>query len=332
MKLEEIAKLAGVSKATVSSVLNGKAAKYRISTGTQAKVQNIAKQYGYQPNQSAVALRRGSTHSIGLIVPDFDNQSYMRIAKRLEELARNAGYQLILSSSGDDPSIELKAANVLVARGVDALLVSSCLNKDVSHYREILSRGMPVIALDRPLTDEFCTIVGDDFKGALELTSSLDLPKIKNIVLIGAMQEFEVSQLREKGFLAATQDYDAISAYCFYGSQFSASSGASLLQLAEDKLQAIPDAIITTSFGLFEGVIKALQQHKSGNLVYADSPIQVGTFGNNCLLDFLDMKVNSLPQQYELIAESAWGLAKQAIDNDYKPQRTTIDRMVRRRH
>ena len=332
LKLEEIAKLAGVSKATVSSVLNGKATKYRISADTQTRVLAIVEQYGYQPNYSAAALRRGSSNSIGFIVPDFENRSYLRIAKRLEALARSAGYQLIISSSDDNPETELQAAKVLVARGVDALLVSSSLDDDVGVYRDILKRGTPVIALDRPLPDDFCNIISDDRQGAWELTGSLTLSEVKHVALFGAMKDLQVSRLREQGFLAAIQQHPHIHPHCFYGPHFDAETGANLLLQAQQKFHGLPDAIITTSFSLLEGVIEGLQTHPGGNQVYHNSPIQLATFGNSRLLDFLPLTVNSLPQQYELIAESAWKLAKQAIDHQYQPQQVVVNRILRRRN
>ncbi|WP_428243177.1 catabolite repressor/activator [Gynuella sp.] len=332
MKLEEIAKLAGVSKATVSSVLNGKATKYRISADTQARVLAIVEQYGYQPNYSAAALRRGSSNSIGFIVPDFENRSYLRIAKRLEALARSAGYQLIISSSDDNPQTELQAAKVLVARGVDALLVSSSLDNEASVYLDILQRGTPVIALDRPLPENFCNIISDDRQGAFELTRSLALDDIRHIALFGAMKDLQVSRLREQGFMEAARQSPHVRAHCFYGPHFDAETGATLLQQTQQQLGHLPDAIITTSFSLLEGVIEGLQTHPDGNQVYTDSPIQLATFGNSRLLDFLPLTVNSLPQQYELIAESAWKLAKQSIDHQYQPQQVVVNRVLRKRN
>jgi LacI family fructose operon transcriptional repressor len=332
LKLEEIAKLAGVSKATVSSVLNGKAEKYRISKNTQQRVKEIVHKYGYQPNHSAAALRRGISHSIGFIVPDFENRSYLRIAKRLEALARKAGFQLIIASSDDDQETEIQTARLLVARGVDALLVSSCLKTDALVYQQFLNQGTPVIALDRPLPGNFCNVISDDRLGAFVLTNSLKLDLVKNAVLLGAMPELEISRLREQGFREALQAHLHIRGQAFYGKLYDADTGAETLRQACTATGAMPDAIITTSFNLLEGVIESIQNSPDKPVIDDDYPVQLATFGNSRLLDFLPIRINSLPQQYELIAEAAWKLAKQAIDNHYLPEQIIINRTLKRRN
>jgi len=78
MTLDEIAKLAGVSKTTASYVINGKAKKYRISEKTQLKVMAVVDKHNYRPDHAASSLRAGSSRSFGLIIPDLENSSYAR--------------------------------------------------------------------------------------------------------------------------------------------------------------------------------------------------------------------------------------------------------------
>lgn len=331
MTLAEIARLACVSKATVSSVLNGKAEKYRISAETQARVRAIAEQNDYQPNQSAAALRRGSSRSIGFIVPDFENRSYLRIAKRLEALARRAGYQLIISSSDDEPETELKAAKVLVSRGVDALLVSSCLGDDVGFYEELLAKGVPVVALDRRLPGPFCNVVSDDFEGARALTASMDLSRVGSAVLFGAMPSLQVSQAREQGVREALALHPEITLECRYAPHFDAWQGRlQLLELVQER-RRLPDLIVTTAFRLMDGVLEGLRDTRPELLNGANRSLQLATFGNDRLLDFLALPVNSLPQQYDAIAEAAWRLAREALESQYAAHQVVIHRSLNRR-
>lgn len=65
MKLDEIAKLAGVSRTTASYVINGKAQKHRISEKTQAKVMAVVNEHNYRPDHAATSLRAGSSRSFG---------------------------------------------------------------------------------------------------------------------------------------------------------------------------------------------------------------------------------------------------------------------------
>ncbi|MDR5612158.1 MAG: LacI family DNA-binding transcriptional regulator, partial [Arsenophonus sp.] len=103
MKLDEIARLAGVSRTTASYVINGKAKQYRVSDKTVERVMSVVKEHNYYPNAVAAGLRAGRTHSIGLVIPDLENTSYTRIANYLERKARQCGYQLLIACSEDQP-------------------------------------------------------------------------------------------------------------------------------------------------------------------------------------------------------------------------------------
>ena len=76
MKLDEIARLAGVSRTTASYVINGKAKQYRVSDKTVEKVMAVVREHNYHPNAVAAGLRAGRTRSIGLVIPDLENTSY----------------------------------------------------------------------------------------------------------------------------------------------------------------------------------------------------------------------------------------------------------------
>ena len=125
MKLDEIARLAGVSRTTASYVINGKARQYRVSDKTVEKVMAVVREYNYHPNAVAAGLRAGRTRSIGLVIPDLENTSYTRIANYLERQARQRGYQLLIACSEDQPDNEMRCIEHLLQRQVDAIIVST---------------------------------------------------------------------------------------------------------------------------------------------------------------------------------------------------------------
>ncbi|CAA2931240.1 Catabolite repressor/activator [Arsenophonus endosymbiont of Bemisia tabaci Q2] len=91
MKLDEIARLAGVSRTTASYVINGKAKQYRVSDKTVERAISVVKEYNYYPNAVAAGLRAGRTHLIALVIPDLENTSYTQIANYLERKEVNVG-------------------------------------------------------------------------------------------------------------------------------------------------------------------------------------------------------------------------------------------------
>lgn len=324
MTLDEIAKLAGVSRTTASYVINGKAAKYRISEKTQQKVIKVVNEHNYRPDHAAQSLRGGSNRSLGLIIPDLENSSYAKLAKLLERDARKAGYQVIISCSDDDPETEMKVAETLLSRRIDALLVASALPADHSYYRQVQANGVPVIGLDRAMDDEiFACVISEDLEGAFELTQALLKQGIHSIGLVGAVAELGISKEREQGFLSAIEQHaQPITKLITYGDHFSQQQGQTQVQHWIDN-DVFPDAILATSYTLFEGVLDCLILNP--NLM---ATTQLATFGDNRLLDFLPSKIQSLPQQFELIAEHALKMALNAVNGDNKPGIEVVSRKI----
>ncbi len=311
MTLDEIARLAGVSKTTASYVINGKAQKYRISEKTQQKVMAVVEEHNYRPDLAASSLRAGSSRSFGLIIPDLENTSYARLAKLLEQHSRIAGYQILIGCSDDDPQTEKSVVDALISRRIDALFVASCVPDANAFYQALQKQGTPVIALDRPLDDEhFSCIISEDFSGAFELTQSLISDNVTSFGLIGALPELNVSKERQLGFESAVKQTDG-SIKIGYGHHFHREEGRRIFH-SWVKEKALPQAIVTTSYTLLEGVLDVLIQYPE-----LAGKIRLGTFGDNRLLDFLPMKINSLPQQFELIAESALEHALNAAAKRY---------------
>ncbi|NVJ55200.1 MAG: catabolite repressor/activator [Vibrionaceae bacterium] len=322
MTLDEVAKLAGVSKTTASYVINGKAQKYRISEQTQRKVMAVVDEYNYRPDLAASTLRAGQSRSFGLIIPDLENTSYARLAKLLEQNSRSAGYQILIGCSDDNPDTERSVVQALVSRKVDALFVASVIPEASDFYLELQKSGTPVIALDRPLDDEhFSCVISEDFGAAYDLTQSLLGDSVTKIGLIGALPNLNISRERELGFNSAANKAN-VETVIGYGKHFNREDGKAVLERWIEE-QTVPDAIVTTSYTLLEGVLDVLL--KQPQLV---KKLKIATFGDNRLLDFLPVKINSLPQQFELIADSAMALALNAASKRYQPGIELVPRKI----
>ncbi|WP_394252115.1 catabolite repressor/activator [Vibrio profundi] len=325
MTLDEIAKLAGVSKTTASYVINGKAQKYRISEKTQQKVMAVVDEYNYRPDHAASSLRAGNSRSFGLIIPDLENTSYARLAKLLEQNSRKAGYQILIGCSDDDAETEQKVAEALVSRRIDALFVASAMTDANDFYLKLQKSGTPVIAIDRPLDDEhFSCVISEDFGAAFELTQSLLEEDVATVGLIGALPELNISRERQLGFESAIKSKQKAS-LIGYGEHFNRESGKEVLE-EWVKQGTIPDSIVTTSYTLLEGVLDILLEKPE-----LMGKLKLATFGDNRLLDFLPIKVNSLPQQFEVIADSALALALNASAKRYHSGIELVPRKIVKR-
>jgi LacI family transcriptional regulator len=120
----DVARLAGVSRATVSYVANGLAdSKVPISEETRRRVQAAIKELSYEPDARAQALRSGSTQTVGLILPDMRNPHFWQTADGVEQELRTSGYHLLLSSADLDPEYGEDIFKELSRRRIDGLIL-----------------------------------------------------------------------------------------------------------------------------------------------------------------------------------------------------------------
>ncbi|PLR38494.1 catabolite repressor/activator [Chimaeribacter coloradensis] len=315
MKLDEIARLAGVSRTTASYVINGKAKQYRVSDKTVEKVMTVVRQHNYHPNAVAAGLRAGRTRSIGLVIPDLENTSYTRIANYLERQARQRGYQLLIACSEDQPDNEMRCVEHLLQRQVDAIIVSTSLPPEHPFYQRWANDPFPIIALDRALDREnFVSVVGADKEDAVMLATALRSFPAESILYLGALPELSVSFLREQGFREAWAD-DARTVDYLYANSFERAAAGELFRTWL-KTNPMPQALFTTSFPLLQGVMDvALAQQ--GQL---PTDLTIATFGDNELLDFLQCPVLAVAQRHRDVAERVLELVLASLDEPQKPK------------
>lgn len=328
MKLEEIAKLAGVSRTTASYVINGKAKQYRVSDKTVEKVMAIVRAHNFQPNVVAAGLRAGKTRSIGIIIPDLENSSYTRIANHFEKLAREQGYQILIACSDDNPEIEKTCILHLQQRRVDAIIISSSFVTDYAFYDQWDNQRLPVFALDRPLDESnFVSVIGADKEDAKVLAFAFNqfLSPTDNIIYLGALPELSVSQRRLEGFRQGIHINDENVTYLWADNYSRVDSDKTITEWLKQH-NTLPNGLFATSFSLLQGAIDALLQ-QFGSL---PSTFSIATFGDNELLDFLPCNVISLAQHHQKIAETTLDLLLKSIDNRsyYKPGITRIHRKL----
>lgn len=156
--ITDLANSLGVSKATVSFVLNGKGDEYHISKGMQAKIHDKAKELAYVPNFFAKGLRHGKTKTIGLLVGDISNAFYGELCKTIQEELYKHGYNVLIVNSNDNLEAECSLLNELIQRSIDGMIISPCNN--IETLIPILrSTHIPFVFTDR-IGDENADFVG----------------------------------------------------------------------------------------------------------------------------------------------------------------------------
>ncbi|MCE8018081.1 catabolite repressor/activator [Halomonas sp. MCCC 1A17488] len=325
MTLAEIARLAGVSRTTASYVINGKAAERRISQDTVDRVMAVVHEHRYRVDAQAAALRRGSSRTLGLIVPDLENVSYARLAKRLERGAREQGYQLLIVGSDDQPDAERDLALSLRAQRCEVLITASCLPMDDPFYGELLQGGLPVVAVDRGFDPgRFASVVSNDREAAEQLTRSLLDESVTRIAWLDAVPALSISRERRAGFQRALAGHGA-TPLILGAERYDRADGARLMrELLEH--DGLPDAVVTASYTLLDGVFDVLLEE--GGL---PQTLRLATFGDSRLLDFLPLPVNSAVQDHDRMAAMVLTCALAASQGDYRVGQQVVPRTLRRR-
>ncbi|ONG04792.1 transcriptional regulator [Klebsiella pneumoniae] len=172
--IKDIAELAGVSKATASLVLNGRGKELRVAQETRERVLAIAREQHYQPSIHARSLRDNRSHTIGLVVPEITNYGFAVFSHELETLCREAGVQLLISCTDENPGQESVVVNNMIARQVDGLIVASCMHSDADYQK--LSEQLPVVLFDRSPSDSALPLVmTDSVTPTAELISRIEM-------------------------------------------------------------------------------------------------------------------------------------------------------------
>lgn len=143
----DVAKLAGVSRATVSYVVNG-SSDVPISVETRARVLDAVAQLNYAPDSRAQSLRSGGSNTIGLLIPDLHNPHYWSIVEGVEDTVREQGYDLLFTSTSLDPQREEKTLAALSGRRMDGLILTlSFLEQSKTTLTHLAANGYPVVTL-----------------------------------------------------------------------------------------------------------------------------------------------------------------------------------------
>jgi LacI family transcriptional regulator len=140
--LEDVARRAGVSTATVSRCLNNPD---RVAETTRARVLEAVQALGYAPNFGARALAVRRTMTVGAVIPTMENAIFARGLQAFQEALGEAGYTLLVSSSSYDPELEAAQIRTMVSRGADGLMLIGH-QRDPDLYDFLAKQNVPAIA------------------------------------------------------------------------------------------------------------------------------------------------------------------------------------------
>jgi LacI family transcriptional regulator len=225
--IKDIARMANVSHTTVSRALNDKS---RIRNETKEKILSIVRELNYHPDFIARSLVMRRTRTLGLVITTIANPFYTELALGIEATARSLGYNIILSFTHSDLSIERESIDMLRSKGVDGILFSSA-HMDDPNIVKLAEEEFPIVLVNRrtfhPAVKEKVDYVGvDNISGGYLAVEHLIKLGHREIGVIGGSSESSVGFERLEGGKKALEAYglDPMPHY-FLGGDFLKESG-----------------------------------------------------------------------------------------------------------
>lgn len=315
LTLNDIAQLTGVSKTTVSMVLNGKSDNFRIKEETKQKIITVAKKHHYKANPYAKALQAQRSNTIGLVVPDFVNLGFATTTKVLEKLCRDNGLQLLITCSDEDPKQEAIAIEKLLERQIDLLITTPTL-PTLEHYPKD-AFSIPLIQLDRVCHHyDSSFIVTDDQSAVQQLISKLiQKYSINEFYYLGGQATLRPSIERLNGFKQGLKQAKLrLQDQWIIETNYSADAAYQALANIYRQSGKLPEALFTGSYALLEGVLRFLNEHHLLHYL-TQQKLHLCTFDDYELLNCLPFKIHSIKQQHQYIATELFNMIQAKLDN-----------------
>jgi LacI family repressor for deo operon, udp, cdd, tsx, nupC, and nupG len=198
--LKEIARRLNVSVSTVSRALIDHP---RIGLGTRLKVQQLAKEIGYEPNTKAIFFKQKKTQVIGVVLPYIREEFFSEAISGIETAAMEHDYTILFGQSYDDTEKEIKVVEAMKKQRVDGLIIS--LSKQTNKYDHLAALdkyNIPVIYFDRvPPFEKAHKIFCNLYKGTVEMVGWLFHQGLRRIAFINGPDKIQASKERLNGYI-----------------------------------------------------------------------------------------------------------------------------------
>ncbi|MGH2648748.1 MAG: LacI family DNA-binding transcriptional regulator [Ginsengibacter sp.] len=198
--IKEIAKMLNISFSTVSRALHNHP---NIGLRTKMRVQQLAKELNYEPNQTAIFFQQGKTYTIGVILPELSEAFFSTSISGIENTAEKNNYTVFVGQSHDNEERERKIVETMKNHRVDGLIISISKNTvNYDHFINLKKYGIPVVFFDRiPKMDEIHYVACNMISGTVQAVTYLLRKGHRVIGMINGPEKLFASQERKEGYI-----------------------------------------------------------------------------------------------------------------------------------
>lgn len=299
--LSDIAKLAGVSQATVSRVVNGTA---KVNPEKRERILKAMRDTKFQPGETAKAFYKQPSKLIGYVIPSLHNLFLNEIGTALEEAAEAEGYQVVVCDSGQEPKKERDYIKLLSEMNADGMVITAN-NDDLEE--EIRRCRLPVVVIDRKVGREYeASVSADNYLGGQLAAEHLLDCGCKKLVHMRGPQLYSSGQMRFQGYLDVCRKWDMEPRFLDCGYDFE--SG---LACAPKLLERFPD----TDGILCSSDMTALSVYKyfSANGIRVPADIMLVGFDGVRLATLMTPELTTIVQPAQRMGKEAFSLLRELI-------------------
>jgi DNA-binding LacI/PurR family transcriptional regulator len=254
--IRDVSRLADVSVATVSAVINGKPA---VSETLTQRVRRAIAALNYQPDYLARSLRMQRSNILGIVMPQFASPYYAEVLRGVEDVASGHGYSILVSNSRGDAERERKEIFVLVSRRVDGILLATA-DPHFAYQRQF-SQRFPLVLFDRfPPAFTGTVVATDNIEASFEATNHLIQLGHKRIAIIAGARGISTADERIEGFRRAMNEASLTVRQEFIKHGDFNMKGGWECALGLMKLPSPPTAIFSHNYEMTLGLMRALAE------------------------------------------------------------------------
>lgn len=309
MKIKDIARLAGVSTATVSRVINNSSS---VKEETRKNILEIIKAKNYKPNITAQNLAKKENNTIGVVIPDLDNPFFGKIIKGIYEKIEKENLNIILLNSYSSLKKEKRVIETLIEQRVKGVIIVPIAKDKFSsyeHFNRLDEFSIPYVLIDREVEgDNFSKVYLENRKGAYNATKYL-MNKTKNIAMISGPTRTTTATKRLEGYNMA-MDEENLEKKVYYG-DYQIDSGYKIITEIIKK-NNLPKALFIANNMMTLGVIKGLIE----NNIKIPEHILIFSFDEVEMAEIFGIKIDYLEFNVKAVGEKAVNILKDKLNGD----------------
>lgn len=279
MTLEQVAKRAGVSTATVSRVMNTPAL---VKEGTRQRVLAAAKELNYRPNRYAQSLAGGRSRTIGVIVSNIENPFFLDILHSLEEIATERGYEVVYENTDYRPTRLAAAVDLMLTRPLAGLAVIGS-ERDEHAIKRLTAWDRPVVVSDLCNPGGKITQVRMRYEKAMQRTVEyLYSLGHRRMAFVGHHGMLDPLREREHAFEATVKRYEDVEWKVAISSDSPRGGRQAVNEILESGFK--PTAVLCVNDFMAVGVLRELHDAK----LRVPKDVSVTGFDNIELAEYLN--------------------------------------------